>query len=62
MASSLHQTSFIVVSSETHRQMGAYLECGKHLSFFFTISEIVVILHGDERRELILDSIVWSLY
>ena len=35
-----------------------YLECGKHLALFLAIDEAIVVLHRDERRELVLYRIV----
>ena len=34
------------------------LQGGKHLALFLAIYQAVVVLHGDERREVVGDSIV----
>jgi len=34
------------------------LEEGKHLTFFLSVEQAVVVLHGDERSEVVRDSIV----
>ena len=35
------------------------LEQGHHLAFFLTVDKAVMILHGDERSQLVVDSVVF---
>jgi hypothetical protein len=36
------------------------LEGGEHLPFLLAIYEVVVVLHGDERSQLVVDSVVYN--
>ncbi len=36
-----------------------YLECGEHLTLFFTINQAVMVLHRDERGEVVCDCVVY---
>lgn len=42
--------------------MGAwgYLEGGEHLALLLAVDERVVVLHRDERREVVLDGVVYK--
>ena len=35
------------------------LEGREHLALFFAIDQVVVVLHRDERSEIVGDSVVW---
>ena len=35
-----------------------YLECREHLALLFSVDEAVLVLHRDERCEVIVDGIV----
>ena len=39
-------------------QREPYLQRREHLSLFLTVDEVVVVLHGNERGQLVIDSIV----
>jgi hypothetical protein len=36
----------------------SYIESREHFTFFFTIDQIVMVLHGDERSEFIVYCVV----
>lgn len=38
----------------------SYLESGEHLALFFAVNETIVVLHRDERRQVVRDGVVWS--
>ena len=38
--------------------MRAYLERGEHLALLLAVDEVVVVLHRDEGRELVVDRVV----
>jgi len=38
--------------------MDMYLERWEHFSLFFSVDRIVVVLHGNEWRELVVNSVV----
>ena len=40
------------------RNEDAYLQSREHLAFLFTVEQVVVVLHRDERRELVVDCVV----
>ena len=39
--------------------MCAYLKGGHHFALFFSVQEIVQVLHRDERSEFVRDGVVW---
>ena len=39
-------------------QGGAYVQCGEHLPLLFAVYQAVVVLHGDERRQVVRDRVV----
>lgn len=40
------------------RSYAEVVEGRKHLSLLFTVSKVVMVLHGDERCELIVDRVI----
>lgn len=43
----------------TRKETEAYLECREHLALLLSVYEAVLVLHRDERREIVVDGIVY---
>lgn len=39
--------------------MRAYFERGEHLPLLLAVDEAVVVLHGDKRRQVVVDRVVY---
>lgn len=39
-------------------EKGDYLERGHHFAFFLTVENAIVVLHRDERRQVVIDRVV----
>lgn len=54
-----YMTSSSEMVTADRRARPTNLECREHFALLLTINEVVVILHRDEGRELVLDRIVY---
>lgn len=50
--------SFVSAIGTREQELRADLQCREHLTLLLAIDEVVMVLHRDERRELVVDCVV----
>lgn len=46
---------------ELNHWNGTYFQCWEHFSLILTIHKVIVILHRDERGQVVVDRIIWKI-